>query len=152
MATVCSFFGHRDVGEQIRPALAAEIEQHIAEHGVDTFYVGGYGHFDGMAAGILRELQKKYSHIAVFKILAYIPTGNTEHADDPTHTIFPDGLEFVPRRFAITHRNRWIVEASEYVIACVTFRYGGAYEALKYAKHKRKTVVNLAELNKHGGE
>ena len=152
MATVCSFFGHRDVGEQIRPALAAEIERHITEHGVDTFYVGGYGNFDNMAAGVLREMKGRYPHISVFRILAYLPTDNKETGGDQTPTIFPDGLELVHPRYAITHRNRWIVEASDYIIAYVKSGYGGAYDALKYAKRKQKTVVNLADNDEHGGE
>jgi len=150
---LCSFFGHRDTGEQIRPALAAEIERNITDKHIDTFYVGGYGNFDRMASGILSALKGRYPHISVFRILAYLPTKAEDHppADQPP-TLFPDGLELVPRRYAITHRNRWIVDASDTIIAYVTASYGGAYDALKYARQKHKTIVNLSELQKCDGE
>ena len=149
MAVICSFFGHRRVYENIRPALAAEIERHITEYEVDTFYVGGYGAFDGMASDILLEMKADYP-ISVFRILAYVP--GKKYIEDKYPTILPEGVELVPPRYAITHRNRWIVEASDYVIAYVQTSYGGAYDALKYARHKGKQTVNLAEQNKNDGE
>ena len=146
MNTVCSFFGHRNVSSTIKPVLHAEIENHIIEKNVNVFYVGGYGDFDAMTAGVLRELQNKYSHINIYHILAYIPGKKDEYnIDRDKNTIFPEGLEFVPRRFAITHRNRWIVEQSDYIIGYVLTSYGGAYEALKYAKGKNKSIINLAD-------
>ena len=45
---ICCFFGHRDTGDEIYPALYAEIEKHIILYGVRVFYVGGYGNFDRM--------------------------------------------------------------------------------------------------------
>jgi len=63
----------------------------------------------------------------------------------PYPTLFPDGLEFVPKKFAISHRNRWIVDESDYIIVYVLTDYNGAYEALKYAKRKKKNIVNLAD-------
>jgi len=147
---VCSFFGHRSVYENIRPALYAEIERHITEKNVNTFYVGGYGGFDGMASDILDEIKKRYPKISVFRILAYVP--GKKYIEDKYPTILPEGVELVPPRYAITHRNRWIVQESDYIIAYVQTSYGGAYDALKYARHKGKQTVNLAEQNKNDGE
>jgi len=75
-----------------------------------------------------------------------------KYVEDKHPTILPEGLELVPQRYAITHRNRWIVQESDYIIAYVQTSYGGAYEALKYARNKGKQTVNLAEQDKHGGE
>ena len=142
---ICCFFGHRHTPDKIKPLLYAEIEKHIVEKNVNVFYVGGYGDFDAMSAAALRELQREYPYIRVHRILAYIPGKKDEyHSDSYENTLYPDGLEFVPRKFAITHRNRWIVERSDYIIAYVLLG-GGAYEALKYAERKNKSIVNLAE-------
>lgn len=66
-------------------------------------------------------------------------------ATDDLDTIFPEGLELVPRRFAITHRNRWMVDQADYVVAYVDHNYGGAAQTLKYAKGKgTKQILNLA--------
>ena len=34
-------------------------------------------------------------------------------------TIYPEGLEYTPRRFAISKRTQWMVQQSDYVIAYV---------------------------------
>ena len=149
MSYICSFFGHRDIYDSdIKTALSIEIARHIAEYNVDTFYVGGYGDFDAMAVGILYEMKERYPHISTYRILAYLPTKSEgENYGKLFPTLFPEGLELVPRKFAISHRNRWIVNQSDYIIAYVAVSYGGAYEALKYAKQKKSAVVNLADTS-----
>ena len=56
-----------------------------------------------------------------------------------------NGIELVLKKFAITHRNRFAVNESDYVIAYVRTTWGGAYEAIQYAKRQRKHVINLAD-------
>ena len=60
-------------------------------------------------------------------------------------TIYPDGLEFVPKKFAIIHRNRWIVDHSDYLITYISINFGGAYNITEYAKRKKKNIINLKE-------
>jgi hypothetical protein len=146
MSIICSFFGHRNVSDNLRPALYAEIEKHITDKKVDTFYVGGYGQFDGLASGILHELKERYQHISVYRVLAYMPTDADKDTNGKQHpTLYPEGLETVPRKFAITHRNRWMVQASDYIIGYVQTSYGGACDALKYAEQQHKNITNLAQ-------
>jgi len=148
MSKAC-FFGHRNINSTITPILRAEIENHIVEKGVNTFYVGVDGKFDTIVAAILRELQKKYSYISIYRILAYLPTDKDEYRDGQYEkTIYPEGLELVPQRFAIKFRNRWIVEQTDFVIAYVQLDYGGAYEAVKYAERKKKSIINIARIGK----
>jgi len=146
MSIICSFFGHRTVREDIRARLYTEIERHITEKNTDTFYVGGYGQFDGMAESILHEIKERRPHISVYLVLAYMPAGTDKESRGKHHlAIYPEGLESVPRKFAITRRNRWIVEQSDYIVGYVSTSWGGAYDALEYAKRKHKCVINLAE-------
>ena len=42
----CTFFGHRDCSEIIRPKLREVLIDLIISHGVDMFYVGRQGQFD----------------------------------------------------------------------------------------------------------
>ena len=145
MPIICSFFGHRNISENIKSVLYTEIENHIKKNKVDVFYVGGYGQFDRMASGILHELKDRYPHISVYHVLAYIPTGaKKESFEKEQPTLYPNGLETVPRKFAITYRNRIMIDQSDYVVGYVRMCYGGAYEALKYAERKNKNIVNLA--------
>ena len=147
MKKICSFFGHRNADKGLRPALYAETEKLITKCQVTTFYLGGYGEFDRMSTIVLKELKQKYPYIEVILILAYLPTKKTNEPEINLYssTIYPEGLEIVPQRFAITHRNRWITEQSEYVIAYVRTRYGGAYGALRHAKREGKQIINLAD-------
>ena len=64
-------------------------------------------------------------------------------SESVSETLYPDGLELVPKRFAITHRNRWMVEHSEFIIAYVNRSYGGAAQTLSYAERKKLNIVKI---------
>ena len=95
----CCFFGHRDVTHKVKPKLTVIIEKLITEEDVSEFYVGHQGLFDSMVHSILKELKAKYPQIRYTVVLAYMPD---EHIKDVygEDTLFPDGLETVPKRFA----------------------------------------------------
>lgn len=141
----CTFFGHRDSPESLRPTLHQAILQMIQIHGVDQFYVGHQGRFDRMALAQLRQVAQQYPHIRYAVVYAYLPNQpqSPDEALPYTHTLLPDGIEKKPRRFAISYRNRWMVEHSDYVIAYVLYR-GGAMQFVELAQQKGKTVLNLA--------
>ena len=139
----CTFFGHRDCPESIKVNLKKEIERLICDHQVNTFYVGTQGSFDRMAYNALNELRKKYSHIKVFRVLAYMPRNDAVSNDEAQSedTILPEGIERVHPRYAIVWRNNWMIDRSEYVIAYITHPTGGAYRAVERAKKKDRKVI-----------
>ncbi|MDD5921532.1 MAG: hypothetical protein PUC57_09460 [Oscillospiraceae bacterium] len=51
--SVCTFFGHKDCPETIKPYLREVLIDLISSKGVDTFYVGNQGRFS-VATGLLR--------------------------------------------------------------------------------------------------
>lgn len=110
-------------------------------NGADTFYLGGYGDFDRISAAVVKELQAKYPHIRAVLVLAYLrERGDLEQYDE---TIYPP-LENVPPRYAIAHRNRWMADNADAVVAYVNRRFGGAAAALRYARRKNKILCDLA--------
>lgn len=136
----CTFFGHRDSPSSIRGVLSAEIERLINEKDVNTFYVGTQGNFDRMAYSVLAELRKRYQHIKVYRVLAYMPKpGETNTAD----TIVPEGIENTHPRYAIVSRNNWMIDHSDYVIAYIRHTFGGAYQAVERAKKKGKILIQI---------
>lgn len=145
MSRICGFCGHGDAPDRIRPQLRQAITALIKTGQADTFYVGNHGAFDRMVVGILADLQKENSQIQYAVILAYLP-GSKKH-DNPakTPTIYPEGLELVPKRYAILYRNRWIVEQSRIMVAYVTHSFGGAAQTLAYARRKGVPILNLGE-------
>lgn len=58
--------------------------------------------------------------------------------------IVPMELAGVHYKSAITKRNRWMVDASQVLIAFVYRDHGGAYSTLRYAQKKNLQVINLA--------
>ena len=107
----CTFFGHRDSPSSIRGVLSAEIERLINEKDVNTFYVGTQGNFDRMAYAVMKELQQWYSNIKAYRVLAYMPKLSDIAQDRSVldDTILPEGIEKVHPRYAIPHRNNWMV-------------------------------------------
>lgn len=140
MAT-CTFFGHRQIHENIEPSLKAALTELIENENVCEFYVGCEGQFDRTAKSVLLELKKEYPHIKITVVLAYL---NKQYEDLPD-SLFPEGLERVPLRFAIPKRNEWMINHSDFVIAYVRWCYGGSGKAVEYAERKGKTVINLVK-------
>ena len=111
---IVTFCGHAQISqsEKIEKWLYA-VTQKLIGQGATTFYLGGYGAFDFLAASVLRAQKKRYPQIELILVLAYLNTGRNTSGYDST--VYPP-LETTPRRFAISHRNRWMVEASDVVV------------------------------------
>lgn len=143
----CTFFGHRIINKDIKELLTRQIENLITEYGVNVFYVGNNGQFDHLVAAVLRELKSRNLQISYSIVLAYLPEKKQEYKPlSDIETIYPEGLEDTPPRFAISKRNKWMVQQSEYVIAYVEHSFGGAAQFTEYARKKHRTVINLADL------
>ena len=143
----CTFFGHRILNKDIKDLLTRQIDNLIAEYGVNVFYVGNNGQFDHLVAAVLRKLKSRNPQISYSIVLAYLPEREKEHNQlSYTETIYPEGLEDTPPRFAISKRNKWMVMQSDYVIAYVEHSFGGAAQFTEYARKKHRMVINLADL------
>ena len=139
---IVTFCGHRDIvcSDKLTRQLRFVLCDLITE-GAETFLLGGYGAFDSMAAMTVRELKSTYPHIRSTLVLAYLDRDYNEDLYDDT--IYPP-LERVPLRYAISQRNRWMVDATDVVISCVTHSYGGAATTLRYAEQKKKRIIHLS--------
>ena len=70
---VCTFFGHRDCPDTIKPQLREVLNDLIANHGVTVFYVGHQGRFDAIVRGVLGQLQKVATPEAFVEKMKYEP-------------------------------------------------------------------------------
>lgn len=141
---IVAFCGHREVdeAEQVR-AWLRETVRRLAQAGAEEFYMGDNGAFDRMAAGVVREIGREYPRAKGILVLAY-----PDRRFDPKYydaSVYP-GLETVPQRFAISHRNRWMIERADCVVAYVLYGWGGAAKTLEYAQRKKKRVILYPEL------
>ena len=127
--------------EKIKPVLHAALLDLIENHAVQLFYVGNQGAFDAMVRHQLSVMEKTHG-IRYHVVLAYLPEQSNLLAED-THTLYPEGLELVPVRYAIAARNRWMLEQSESVVTYVRHDVGGAAQFKQIAERKGKTVLAL---------
>lgn len=141
--TIASF-GHGDVPgtEELRCQLKAVVEQ-LAVRGATEFLLGGYGAFDEMAAGVVRELNQQQKNVCAVLVLPYLERKADVSGYDSA--IFPP-LETVPKKYAISHRNRWMAENADVIVAYVNHSWGGAAAALRYAIAKKKEIIQLGTL------
>lgn len=141
---IVTFCGHREVQEpeKVRNWLYETVERLILD-GADCFYLGGYGQFDSMAADVVRELKQKYKHITSVLVLPYID--REYYASGYDESIYPP-LENVPRRYAISRRNDYMVDNADVVVTYVVFSFGGAYKTMRYAERKRKRVIRYQSV------
>lgn len=141
---VCCFFGHKETPASIAAELGKVIDYLIRERNVDEFLVGNQGAFDCMVYRTLREARKRYLHISYHVVLAYLPNADSclcEYSE----TYFPEGIENVPPRFAISWRNKWMVRESDICVCYLSHSWGGAAKGVDYAKKLKKEVINLFE-------
>lgn len=136
---VCTFFGHRECYGLDAAVLRDTIED-LIHQGVDTFYVGNQGGFDGMVHSCRKSLQMQYPNIRYSVVLAYLPTEKREW-EDMSDTMYPE-IEGHPK-YAIERRNKWMIHASDHCVCYVNYTWGGAYEFARMAKRCGLRLVNL---------
>ena len=137
----CTFFGHRDCTANIRPILKEAIIRLITKENISVFYVGDSGNFDRLVIDVLHELTGYYD-ITVGVVLAYFPTKKTNSFLEQ-YSIYPDELVNIPRKYAISYRNNYMLKESDFVIAYITKNTGGAAKFIQKAIRQKKKVINL---------
>ena len=64
-------------------------------------------------------------------------------------TYYPDGIEKVPRQYAIVRSNKILVDTSDWLIAYVRHGASNSRKLLEYAQRRERKelirVINLAE-------
>ena len=146
---VCTFFGHRNCPDGLKHRLRAVIIDLITNRGIDMFYVGRQGGFDRLVRSVLREITQEYPQVRYAVVLAYMPS---EHPvlGDTSDTMLPEGIELVHPRYAISWRNNWMLQQSDFVIAYVAHSWGGAAQYVQKAIRSGKTVINLYNAQEGG--
>lgn len=141
----CFFIGHHDASERIYPKLVEAVRRHIEEYGVNEFVVGQYGSFERMAARAVLAVKEDQPEVKLLILLPYHPSERAVHAPEGCDgTIYPPGMETVPRRLAIVRADRYMIDHSKYLITYVTHP-GNSREIVEYA-NKRDIVIYRLKL------
>lgn len=98
-----------------------------------------------MARTILVRLAPRYPLMKYRIVLTYLPVKRDENRFDGLPTMLPDGIENVPKKFAISYRNNYMVKECDTIICYITHDWGGAAKFTEKADKMGKTIINLAK-------
>ncbi len=138
----CTFIGHKNAPKEIEPILESTLKDLILNKNVAKFYVGTHGSFDYMVQRVLEKLKNQFHWIDYSIVLAYIPEMKEEYKDY-SNTIYPDGLEKIPKRYAIIERNKWMIRKSDCLVCYVEHTVSNANNFKEFAEKRGKIVYNL---------
>lgn len=146
----CFFIGHREANEKLLPRIQETVERLILDEGVAFFYVGGYGGFDRIAATAVQRAKERYPNITLMLVLPYHPAERpveTPYGFDGTY--YPEGLEKVPRQYAVVRANKIMVNTSDWLVCYVRHGASNSRNLLEYAQRRERKaqirIINLAD-------
>ena len=146
MAKTACFFGHRDTPESVRHQLYRQV-QTLIEDGTLMYYVGNHGSFDSIVLNVLRDIKKIYPQISYAVVLSRLPNRpEPQSLIKPEETLFPEGMENVPRRLCIVRRNDWMLKQADTVICYIQHYSGGSGKMVEKAVKQGKRVINIADI------
>jgi len=141
MQKCCFFIGHRESPASLQPQVEQAVERLIAEEGVTWFVVGHRGGFDRVAHAALAAVKKRYPEITLTLLLAYHPSSRPVPMPSGfDESLYPEGMESVPKPLAIPRANRLMVDRSTHLIAHCNRAGGNTGALVEYARKRLKII------------
>lgn len=107
------------------------------------------GEFDKLYMSEIRKIKRQYPEIKLICVKPYMTKEINENGDYLLSIyddiIIPSELADIHYKSVITKRNRLVIDWSDIVISYVKRKYGGAFDAIKYANKQNKAIINLAD-------
>lgn len=148
---VIVFCGHSDYVENIQDEVKILniLEFEVGSSPCELF-LGGYGNFDAFAFRCAKKFKQKHFSAKLILVTPYLDRREKMRKticvkEEFDSIVYPE-LEKVPPRYAISHRNKWMIEQADIVISFVSHQYGGAYTTYLHAIRKGKKIYNLGVL------
>lgn len=142
----CCGFGHKVMLMDIETPLREIMGRLVKERGVTEFYTGGMGEFDEQFARMVRGMMRHDSRLRLVLVLPYltrrINQDKVYYKALYDEILIPATLDGIHPKAAISIRNRWMVDHSDFVVAALYRDFGGAAEAIRYAKRQGKVVID----------
>ena len=146
-----TFFGHSSFTptKEYEDKVLDFLEEKLGDCTFDV-YLGNNGAFDAFAYNCCKKYSSKHPNLSLIYVTPYMTLDFqkkylNDYVKQYDGIIYPN-IEDKPMRFAITYRNRFMIEKSDFVIVYVEHSWGGAYSAYKYALKKGKQIYNLANF------
>lgn len=148
---IVTFCGHArfSKSEEYEKKILAFLEEKIGDQPADM-YLGGYGSFDSFAYDCCKKYKETHPSVSLVFVTPYMTIdyqkNHLNYQNARYDSILYPEIEDKPKRYAITYRNKYMVEKADYVVAYVSHDWGGAYTAYKHAKRNGKAILNLANF------
>lgn len=143
----CFFIGHHDAPSTLQQRLNQVVENLVRYEDVTTFLVDHRGNFDEMATKAVQEAIKFRPELYAYSLIAYHPfEQNVTIPDFFESTYYPEGLEDVPKRFAITKANQIALMESDIMVAYVKREGSAIAKLLGTAKRLEKKGVSGSSI------
>ena len=139
---ICAFFGHRDMDYSASEEKIKDIVEKLTAEGVLNFINGNRGNFDRLCAKVVGDLRRTDPRVRLTLALSYMPKEGDvlpRYFDDSVYVL----ERRVPPRYAIMETNKKIVQMADVIVSGVVFSFGGAYQAICYAQHLQKTIIQI---------
>ncbi len=149
---IITFCGHSDFHgtEEHESRILAFFKEMVGEQPVEM-YLGGYGGFDSFAYDCCSIWKERHPETTLVWVTPYMSEEYQRKHLAKMQTrydaILYPGLENKPPRYAISYRNKYMVEQADYVVAYIDHTWGGAYSAYQHAIRKKKKIFNLADFS-----
>ena len=145
------FFGHREIenAREMEKGLYKIISDLISDKEYVEFLVGRNGEFDMLVSSQISYAKKniRCDNNSLCLVLPYLCAeykNNKQYFEEYyDEIIVSESASKVHYKNAITARNREMIDKADMIICCVYNNFGGAFNALKYAKKKNKLIINL---------
>ena len=146
----CFFLGNQDAPEELLDVLTETVEKYIEQFHVVSFVVGHYGNFDRLASTAVKAAKRRHDAVTLTMLLPYHPAERPIPLPDGFDgSLYPAGMEQVPRRLAILQANRYMIARADHLIVYSRGIAGNTFNMLKYARARAKrgelTIENLAD-------
>lgn len=151
----CTFIGHDEIfRKNLDTDIRAAIESVFQMDSEITFLFGGLSEFERSCSKAIRRMRHLYCHldIRLILVLPYVYfSPNREHKyyrrfyDEVWH---PCTKRNRIQGNAIDERNRFMIDRSDQIIACVYQDSGTAFDLLQYAKKQGKRIINFPDTGK----
>ena len=148
---IVTFCGHAHFSksEEYEQQILAFLEEKVGDQPADM-YLGGYGSFDSFAYDCCKKYKETHPIGSLVFVTPYMTIdyqkNHLNYQNARYDSILYPEIEDKPKRYAITYRNKYMVEIADYVVAYVSHDWGGAYTTYKHAKRKGKEIFNLAKF------
>ena len=148
-----TFCGHSDYVEtpEDRQNMMWTLAEVIGDRPANLYFCEN-GAFDGFAFSCCKEYKKTHPKVRLINVSADIMEWFYKTDLDPKDEgydryFFPPALVDVPTKFAVAHRNYYILDETNWVISYITHEQDTAYTMYEYAYYLGSKVVNLAHKN-----